>query len=225
MSLTQQTSPAEQPEARVILADDHAVVLHGIRNILLGEPSIRVLSMARNVDEIFAGLERQLCNVLLTDFSFDGDEQPDGLDMLLRIARMYPDLKIILLTMHDDPVVIRQAMAIGVVGFISKNHDDLAMLPNVIRRAMNGQKYVDPVTARGLVERMFDRPKGLSPQFDLTPRELEVLRLYKRGMSQTDIARHTHRSIKTISAQKSSAMKKLGAKNDIELIEALGRLV
>jgi two-component system capsular synthesis response regulator RcsB len=207
---------------RVIVADDHPVVTIGIGDVLRREPHIQLIATTLTIADLLETLRQTPCDVLITDYSFEGDSEPDGMHLLERLRRLYPGLKIVLLTAHDDIVVVRQAMKLGVLGFISKSSAAFSELPQVLRNVMAGEKYLDPTTSKVLLEHMLDNIPGAQPlaEIKLSKRELEVVRLFVSGKTVTEIAELTARSLKTISTQKSKAMIKLGAHNDVELINA-----
>lgn len=135
-------------------------------------------------------------------------------------------MKIILLTAHDDIMIVQQALRLGVVGFLSKVSEEFSSLPTVIESILEGKIYLDPKTSEQMVRHMIanQTSSGSSSSAGLSPREMEVLRLFGRGMTVTEIAQYTNRSLKTISTQKKNAMIKLGARNDVELLNAFRQL-
>lgn len=214
------------PRTNIVVADDHPVVVLGISKMLDDAKDLHLVAAATTISELFASLAQVPCDVLICDYSFEDDEEPDGLLLLERIRRLYPDIKIILLTSHDDLVIVQRAMHIGIAGFLSKSSGDFSDLPAVTARVLNGERYLDPDTSKMLVQHMMSnnlKTQTLSTT-ELTARELEVVRMFARGMSVTDIAQHTDRSVKTISTQKKKAMLKLGAENDVELVNAFNKL-
>lgn len=222
MSETQQ----HPGKINVMVADDHPVVLLGIQKMLDEVPAFQLVSTVMSISTLFQQLQQTPCDILICDYSFEDDDEPDGMLLLERIRRFYPALKIILLTSHDDLVIVQRAMKIGVAGFLSKVSCDFSSLPSVIMRVHSGEKYLDSDTTKVMVDNLLSNQlsrKTLSST-ELTARELEVLRLFSRGMSVTDIAQHTDRSVKTISTQKKKAMIKLGASNDVELINLFNQL-
>lgn len=135
-------------------------------------------------------------------------------------------MKIILLTAYDDLLIVQYALRAGINGFLSKNSNEFTKLPDVIRRVFGGERYLDPSTSSLIIGQLANGvplSQSLTPA-TLTMRETEVARLLTKGMSVTEIAQHTNRSVKTISAQKKGVMTKLGASNDIELANALNRM-
>lgn len=210
----------------IIIADDHPVVVLGISKMLDDVKSLHLVAAAMTISELFEALAQLPCDILICDYSFEGDSEPDGLLLLQRIRRLYPDIKIILLTAHDDLVIVQQSLILGVAGFLSKTSGGFSSLPAVIATVLRGQRYLDPDTSKMILEHMVsnDLSSPTLTTVKLTARELEVVRMFARGMSVTEIAQHTDRSIKTISSQKQKAMHKLGAGNDVELARAFNQL-
>lgn len=211
---------------RVVVADDHLVVVMGLSKVLESEPGVYLVATATSISKLMEVLQEAPCDVLVCDYSFDGDTEPDGLQLLERIRRLYPDVKIILLTAHDDIMIVQQALRLGVVGFLSKVSEEFSSLPTVIESILEGKIYLDPKTSEQMVRHMIanQTSSGSSSSAGLSPREMEVLRLFGRGMTVTEIAQYTNRSLKTISTQKKNAMIKLGARNDVELLNAFRQL-
>jgi two-component system capsular synthesis response regulator RcsB len=208
------------------VADDHPVVVLGISKLLDEVKDLHLVAAVTAISELFESLAKMPCDMLICDYSFEDDEEPDGLVLLKRIRRLYPDIKIILLTAHDDLVIVQRAVQLGIDGFLSKSSGDFSVLPAVIARVLLGEKYLDSDTSKMLVQHMMSNnlPTPTLSTTQLTARELEVVRMFARGMSVTDIAQQTDRSVKTISTQKKKAMLKLGAENDVELVNAFNQL-
>ncbi|MDN7922654.1 response regulator transcription factor [Burkholderia gladioli] len=199
----------------VIVADDHPVVSAGVASILSAEMDINVAGVTSTISGLLLLLQQQPCDVLICDYSFNGDQQPDGVALFKRLKRSHRDVSIIVLTAHQDiAVLVSRVMSTGVEGFLRKSSQDFTRLPAIIRSVHAGQTFVDPAVAAELLE------AGQTTQVSvesLSERELEVFRMLGRGMSVTEIAMHMNRSIKTISHQKMKAMHKLGARSDADL--------
>lgn len=199
----------------VIVADDHPVVSAGVASILSAEMDINVIGVTSTIAGLHLLLQEQPCDVLICDYSFTGDQQPDGVALFKRLRRNHPDISILVLTAHQDiALLVARIMDTGVAGFLRKSSPDFARLAAIVRRVHNGHKFVDPAVASELLE------VGTTTQTSielLSERELEVFRMLGRGMSVTEIAMHTNRSIKTISHQKMKAMHKLGARSEADL--------
>ncbi|HEV7272160.1 response regulator transcription factor [Pseudoxanthomonas sp.] len=204
---------------RVILADDHPVVRIGAKALIENSGVADVVAEASGTDELFKALDETVCDVLVTDFSMPGGQQPDGLAMLSYIRRRHPKLPILMLSMANNLGILRLVAAQGVLGLIDKAAS-LDELPMAIQTVHRGSTYV----SRGLKDRIAEigseavTPAGTKAP---SPREMEVLRLLATGLTVTQIAAQLHRSVTTISRQKSDAMRKLGIHNDAELFEFL----
>ncbi|VVE85985.1 response regulator transcription factor [Pandoraea sputorum] len=208
------TSQAPSRVIRVIVADDHPVVGEGIGAVLSKHSHIKLQAVCVTIESLMGTLGTVECDVLICDYSFEQDSEPDGLHLLHRIRRKFPQLAVIVLTGHQDIAsLVRRVMNLGVAGFLRKSSDELSRLPTIVRNVHAGGKYLDPQTAGELLG-----PDSSSDALNsLSERELEVFRLVGRGMSVTEIAMRTNRSVKTVSSQKLKAMQKLGAKSDAEL--------
>jgi two-component system capsular synthesis response regulator RcsB len=216
---------------RVIVADDHPVVVIGVRTVLERHGDIKVVGEACNGTELIDRLDRLPCDVIITDFSMPGDtpddlngnspRHSDGLPLITLLATRYPQIPVIVLTMLNNVAVLRAIREKGMKGLAYKK-SFATDLPHAVRAVKRGDTYVSP----SLRER-FDQPER-SPEAiakELSPCEMEVLRLY--GLAQltvTQIAERLHRSIKTVSAQKRSGMKKLGIVHDSAIGEYLEKL-
>ncbi|MDD0986397.1 response regulator transcription factor [Pseudomonas shahriarae] len=220
-SVKQQSTPI-----KIVVADDHPVVVMGVSKMIGELDGIRVVATATTISQLFECLSKAHCDILVCDYSFENDKEPDGLLLLDKIRRLYPEVKIILLTAHDDLVIVQRAVKAGVSGFLSKASNDMTLISSVIARVYSGEKYLDPLTSKAMLQHMMSGELSVPTLLtsNLTARELEVVRMFSRGMSVTDIAHYTDRSIKTISTQKKQAMLKLGACNDVELVNAFGKL-
>jgi two-component system, NarL family, captular synthesis response regulator RcsB len=213
---------------RVIIADDHPVVMLGVRALLKGRSNLHVVGEATSGSELLALLASQDCDLLITDFSMPYEADVgvgDGLLLLKRLRRDYPNLPIVVLTMIRNSALIRGMFAAGVNGVVGK----VAMMKELllaIGAVMGGRTYVceslreqarEKVSTRTQAKAVSD-PGARDPAV-LSQREAEVVRLYVRGLSVTQIAEHLHRSVKTVSQQKNDAMRKLGMTSNSQLYE------
>ena len=202
---------------RVGIADDYPVVLRGIEAILSPCPDMQLAFSAESIAQLMTCLAQTPIDVLLCDYAFDDDPQADGLDLLKRLRRHHPELKIIFLSAHAQPQIISSALELGAAGFIGKNRTDVVNLPQAIYCVQAGQVYLPQSLSASLLGSLYSvhsRQTGLG---QLSERELVVARMICQGMSIAAIAERLKRSPKTISNQKVAAMKKLGVSNDVEL--------
>ncbi|MGS0742720.1 response regulator [Glaciimonas sp. GG7] len=207
----------------VIVADDHPIILHGVAKMLDSDESIRIVATAATVSNTFKALSLYECDILICDYSFYGDSLPDGLPMIKKIREMYPDMKIIVLSAREDFATAQTALESGVHGFIRKNSDMKNVL-FAVQEVRIGNQFMDHATAEGIYKHMVATgrdPHSPITQIKLSSMEMENIRMLKRGLSLTEIASLTKRSVKTVSSQKQTLMKKLGSKNNMEFFIAI----
>ncbi|MEN3029506.1 response regulator transcription factor [Chromobacterium amazonense] len=199
---------------RVLLADDHPSVLGGLEYALQAQRSIQVVARAGSATDLWECLADQPCDVIVSDYSMPSCESGDGMAMFERLRRLYPELGIVVLTMMDNALVVRSLLNLGIHCILSKS-DALDHLLPAVHGALAHMPYYSPAVARLL------GPDGAAQQAagrDLTAREAEVVRLFVAGLTVNDIAAKLKRSKQTISSQKASAMRKLGAERDADLL-------
>ncbi|MQR02233.1 response regulator [Glaciimonas soli] len=200
---------------RVMFADDHPVMLLGIRQALKEVQTIAYVGDASNSTELVDKLNCTECDVLVTDYGMPGGDYGDGLAMLSFLRRSYPSLKIVVLTMMDNPAMLNVLLAQHVNGVVSKS-DDVSHLIPAIHAAYSNGRYLSPAIEEMIGVRTGDKIAGIVPVM-LTRRETEVIRLLGDGLTVNQISERLNRSKKTISGQKISAMKKLGITRDIDI--------
>ncbi|MDY7548532.1 response regulator transcription factor [Glaciimonas sp. Gout2] len=208
----------------IIVADDHPILLHGVEKILATTKNVRIVATAQTVSDTFKVLEIYPCDILICDYSFYGDEFPDGLPMIKKIRQIYPDLKIIILSARDDLGTARNTLECGVYGFVRKN-SDMRNVINAVHEVRSGNKFTDSATTQDMLKNLLSLGRNeRSPavgRVSYTPKEIETIRLLQRGLTLTEIAELTSRSVKTVSAHKQLLMKKLGTKSNIEFFHTL----
>ena len=198
----------------MIIADDHPVVLIGMRMTLstLANPTICITGEASTPEALILLLERQSCDLLITDFFMPSDKYPDGLALISFIQRNFPGIKVLVMTMMNNLLILRQLLKLKVNGLIDKNSTPVE-LRSAVRLSLKGDRYVSP--SFGLL--LESAKKGEITHSNLSPKELEVVRLFGQELAGREIARRLNRSEKTISRQKRSAMKKLSIKSNGQL--------
>lgn len=202
---------------RVMLADDHPFIVFGVREMLSKMLGFTVVGEATNPHELMEKLARIECDVLITDFSMPFEGAPDGLVLLNAIRSKFPSVRIVVLTMLENPGLLLSMRKAGALSLLNKR-DDMRELSAAIVAAFQGREHTGTSVQRE-ISNMAMATQQESSVKALSPREMEVLRLYVGGMTTTEVARHLHRSINTVSTQKHSAMRKLGVKNDSELFD------
>ena len=202
---------------KVIIADDHPVILFGAAQALLKFPEIEVIGQARQSTELIQLLQKSSCDVVVSDLAMPGGQFGDGMPLLGYIGRQFPAVRIVVLTMLENPALLKRLREVGVTAVINKS-DDLSHIGLAIVHVMRGQEYIGP-SVRLALDSMGLSASGQQRDVVLSKRELEVVRLFVSGMTITEIAAQLKRSIKTISTQKNTAMRMLGIERDSELFQ------
>lgn len=206
---------SEQP-LRIIIADDHPIFLIGLRAVLERDAQVRIVGEANSPQALTALLQHCPCDVLVTDFMMPAEPQADGLRLIEHLRRHYPDLPIVVVTMLNNAGLFHSILELGVMGLLSKA--SLAdELPDTIAQVRQQRPYVARTINQALALAGQVGADRLHSQQQLSPRELEVIRLLAGGKTVGEIAAHLNRSKQTVSAQKVSAMRKLGLISDAAL--------
>ncbi|WP_248748662.1 response regulator transcription factor [Pseudomonas sp. MWU15-20650] len=206
---------SDQP-LRIVIADDHPIFLIGLRAVLERDQHISIVGEANSPQALNELLRHCACDVLVTDFMMPAEPQADGLRLIEQLRRHNPDLPIVVVTMLNNVGLFHSILALGVMGLLSKA--SLAdELPQAIRQVRQQRPYVAHAIRQALSLAGAVGADRLHSQEQLSPRELEVIRLLAGGLTVGEIAAHLHRSKQTVSAQKVSAMRKLGLSNDAAL--------
>ena len=189
---------------RVVIADDHPITLMGVRAVLKSQSALKIVGEAQSVETLLDLLHQQPCELLVTDLNMPCDRQMDGLRLIQRLRRYYPDMAIVVVTMLDNPTLTAQLLKMNISGLVSKRG-----LLNDLPKAIN-HRGEQPFMSPSIQQLLSVSPDSSLQLHKLTAREVEVLRLIGSGLSVSMIAQHLCRSKQTISTQKISAMRKLG---------------
>ena len=190
----------------VLLADDHALVRRGFRRLLEDDPSIAVVGEASTGDEAVRLAGQLRPHVVVMDSAMPGTS---GLAATRAILASVPDTAILMLSMHSEETLVRQAMEAGARGYILKNALDLDLAAAVMRVAA-GEIILDPA--------IVPRAPLAGERHRLTPRELEVLQLICDGLSNRGIAARLDVSINTVAVHRANIMNALGLHKTAELV-------
>lgn len=190
----------------VLLADDHALVRRGFRRMLEDDAGIRVVGEANNGDEAVSRYLDLRPDVVVMDSAMPG---MGGIGATRAILAKYPDARVLMLSMHSEETLVRQALAVGARGYVLKSALDLD-LAAAVRRVHAGEQIVDPAIVRG--------PSTGEDRARLTPRELEVLQLICDGLSNKEIATQLGLSANTVAVHRARIMNALGVHKTAELV-------
>lgn len=197
---------------KALIADDHAIVRGGLKQLLAATDDIDVVGEAADGQSLLAQLPGLDCQLLLLDMSMPGIS---GLDLIRRLKTGWPMLPILVLSMHNEGQIVMRALRAGASGYVTKDSDTSVLLA-AIRKVGGGGKFIDPVLVDGVVSDIVDIGSNENPP--LTDREFQVLQRIATGHAITKIAEALCLSAKTVSTHKMRIMRKLGIDNNADLI-------
>ncbi len=214
---------------RLVLADDHRLVRDGIRSLLSDAPDMTILADVAHSDALLALLRAQsaesaLPDVVLLDVSMPSPESriKSGLEAASVIARDFPSVKIVFLSMHEEAEYIINAMKTGALGYVLKNAEKAELL-QAIRHAAEGKRYVGTAVAERVLGSFAPVPPvtekvAIAAAPTLTQREQEILQLVAEGLSTKIIAERLIISPRTVETHRTNIMTKLQAANTAEMV-------
>lgn len=200
------------PTIKIMLADDHALIREGFRSLLGKSELFEIVGEAENGKELIEKIANTNPDVVLTDISMP---HLTGLEVMERIKKTRPEIKFIILTMHEEREYVMRALSAGAEGYLFKNVEK-AELEKAIKTVFDGGKYFSAAITNILAEYV---AKPVPTQVaEITPREKEVLELVAEGHSTKQIADKLGISIRTVESHRINMLKKLEVSNSAELI-------
>lgn len=202
---------------RVLLVDDHAIVREGLRMVLAAEQGIEVIGEAGDGREAVKLVETLGPDVVVMDIAMPN---LNGLEATRQIARRFPEVRVVILTMHENQQYLLQIVKAGATGCVLKRSMGRELV-TAVESAARGESYFSPAIATKVVadyRRLLTRPGG-EDEDPLTEREREVLQLVVEGQTNREIADLLTLSIKTIQAHRANIMEKVGAHDRADLVK------
>jgi DNA-binding NarL/FixJ family response regulator len=196
----------ETSDIRVLLADDHVLVRAGLRVLLQSLGGIQGVAEAGSGDEAIEATQRHQPDVVLMDIAMPG---LNGLDAAVRILKQSPHIHLIILSMYTNEDYVRQALSVGVSGYLQKGADP-AELELAIKAVMRNEVYLTPAVSKQLVQEYLHGGNKPVAVHELTPRQREILQLIAEGHSTKDMAQRLSLSVKTIESHRMEIMNRLG---------------
>ncbi|MHC4131224.1 MAG: response regulator [Planctomycetota bacterium] len=198
----------------VILADDHKIILEGLKNLL--EEEFEVLGQAEDGRQLLESAQKLHPDVVVVDISMP---LLNGIDAVKQLNKTNPDIKVVFLTMHNDAMYAKEAFDAGASGFVLK-HSAPSELITAIHEALKGNTYLSPTITEELMHLYKDKT-GVENNVsgNLTQRQREVLQLLAEGKSAKEIAKILHVSTRTAEFHKYNMMEQLGLKTTAELVQ------
>lgn len=191
---------------RVLLADDHALFRAGLRAILQTVDGIEVIADAGDGREALALVERHCPHILVIDISMAG---MNGLEATARVAEVFPEVRVIILSMHATEQYVGQALRVGAAGYLLKDSAP-AELEMAIRTVARGESYLSPAVSKQVVSAYLHRTNSVSNLVEkLTPRQREILQMIAEGKTTKEIARILALSVRTVETHRLQLMNRL----------------
>ena len=210
---------------KAILADDHGVARSGIKSLLESEGDIQVVAEADNGQEAFQQVESLHPDIAILDIRMP---VMNGLEASQKITQADENVKVLILSMHDDEEYILQSVECGATGYLLKGSSKEEFL-KAVRTVYAGERYFSADVSRVFVNNYLNRKPAavttpspdIQNSYDLTKREKQILRLLFEGIGNKEIAEQLNKSIRTIETHRFNIMKKLGVNNVVELIKKI----
>jgi two-component system invasion response regulator UvrY len=197
---------------KVLVADDHAIVRRGLRQILTETPDILVGAEAASASEVRALVQQQRFSVLLLDISLPG---ASGLELLADVRKERPELPVLILTVHSEDQYAVRAIRSGAAGFLTKESAPERLI-EAVRKVASGGRYVSEGLAERLASALAGDSKG-QPHERLSDREFEILKMLASGRTVSEVAHDLSLSVKTVSTHRTRLLKKMEMKTNAEL--------
>ena len=202
---------------RVIIADDHHLVRQGIHSLIEKAPDIEVIAEAEDGQHAIELVEKQVPDVLVMDISMP---RLNGMQAAERVRALHLPTQIVMLSMHSDDLMVKQALRHGARGYLLKTSVTEELLL-AIRAASKGETYLSPAISKTILDDFLMHPterEELSPVDRLSPREREVLQLIAEGKTNSAIAQLMKISVKTVEKHRASLMAKLKVHDMVALV-------
>lgn len=199
------------PKRSILLVDDHRILLEGVKNLLSGSNQYEVKDTASSGKDALQLIKANEYDILITDYEL---QDITGLELIKAAKSVLPELKVIVLSMHDDPSVVRELLRAGINGYILKG-DTHRTLNEALTKVINNRKYLSDEISEVIVQ-MTDDP---SERGVLTTREVEILKLVAKEFSSRQIAERLFISERTVETHRKNILKKTGVGSLVGLIK------
>ncbi|WP_421892459.1 response regulator [Marinoscillum sp.] len=196
---------------RIFLTDDHAVLIGGLIKIIESEPDLEIVGSAGTVSDTMDQLTQRKVDLLITDYNLPDE---DGLTLVRKVKRKYPDIKILVLSMHDEAHLVKEILKEGIEGYLIKkdSHNELI---NAIYTIRSGKTYLSSDVSKILIKGL----NGVEEQRLLTEREREIVKLISKEFTNRQIAEELFISERTVETHRKNIFRKTGTNNLVGLIK------
>jgi len=198
---------------KILIADDHAVIRKGLKQILLEEFPSAVIEEAADAEAVIKRTFTDEWDVIICDLSMPGRS---GLDVVQHVKQNFPKLPVLILSIHPEEQYAIRTLKAGAAGYLSKDTAP-AELVKAVQRVLQGRKYISPSIAEKMAEELDQNKANKAPHELLSDREFDVFKLIAGGMSVSDIAEKFLLSTTTVSTHRARILVKMGMKSNAEL--------
>lgn len=205
-------------KSRVFIVDDHPLVREGLVNLINAQDDLIVCGEAEDCLQAISGISKDQPNVALIDISLKNES---GLELVKDLGTRFPEVALIVLSMHDEALYAERALRAGALGYVMKRETSKSVLAS-IRRVLEGDVYVSEKIVNRMAGRLSSSRKAAesSPVERLSDRELEIFRLLGQGRTTAEIAGDLNLSLKTVQVYCARAKEKFGVTSLTELLRA-----
>jgi len=206
------------PKRRVFIVDDHPLVREGLTNLINSQSDLMVCGEAKDSSEAIDAITKEPPDVAIIDISLTNES---GLELIKNLVKQFPQVAVVVLSMHDETLYAERALRAGARGYVMKHETSKSVLAS-IRRVIGGDIYVSERIVNRMALRLTAarRRAGSSPVERLSDRELEIFQLLGQGRTPSEIARDLNLSLKTVQAYCARAKEKFGVTSLTELLRA-----
>jgi len=211
-----------KPTIRVILVDDHQIILEGLTNMIQEAGDIELAGCATDYQQALAQIKEKSPDVVITDISIPGRS---GIELIGKIREKYPEIRILVLSMYISDDYIFNALKEGAMGYLPKQETTKAELLQAIRTVNRGGQYFSASIAQQIARSYTQASRKTAVidsairAHDLTTREREILRLYANGFSNKEISAQLNISVKTVETHKNNIMLKFNFRSTVDMVK------
>ena len=202
---------------KVLIVDDHPIVRHGLGELIARQPDLKMCGEAADAAEALRQVEATRPDVAVVDISLDGD---NGIELVEQIKALYPEVKTLVSSMHDEKTYAGRALRAGALGYINKR-ESIRKVIDAVRQVLGGEIYLSPQMASQLLHRAaVGQSLDNDPVDTLSNRELEVFEMIGQGMNTQQIAGKLGLSPRTVETHRKKIKTKLNLQNSAQLSRA-----